>query len=204
MRNLFAIARLLFGLLGAVAVVATFIDSASAGPVQFFNFFGYFTIQGNIAVAVVLLVSAVTTLTGRQQGPALVLARAATATYIVIVGLVYNTLLIGFAAGASLPWANTVLHMIVPAYVLLDWVFFGDRTPVAWKRILVILVYPLVWTVVTLVRGATDGWVPYPFLSPDQPGGYGAVTLYCIGIALAFGLGGLGAIALSRVRILKP
>ena len=34
-----------------------------------------------------------------------------------------------------------------------------------------------------LVRGATDGWVPYPFLDPRN--GYGVVAVYCAGITIA-------------------
>ena len=30
------------------------------------------------------------------------------------------------------------------------------------------VLYPVVWIAVVLVRGATDGWVPYPFLNPEQ------------------------------------
>ncbi len=36
---------------------------------------------------------------------------------------------------------------------------------------------------VVLLRGATDGWVPYPFLNPAQ--GYGIVALYALAIAVA-------------------
>ena len=51
----------------------------------------------------------------------------------------------------------------------------ADRAPdgrdvVAW------MVYPLVWRGLTLVRGAADGWYPYPFLDPAN-GGYGSVAV---------------------------
>lgn len=39
----------------------------------------------------------------------------------------------------------------------------------------------LAWTGLTLVRGALDGWYPYPFLDPVN-GGYGTVALYSLGI----------------------
>lgn len=40
------------------------------------------------------------------------------------------------------------------------------------------------WLAVVLVRGATDGWVPYPLLDPAH--GYTAVAITCIGIFAAF------------------
>lgn len=202
MKLLFAVLRLIVGLSGLVAIVATFLDTASRAVINPFNFFGYFTMQSNILTMVVFLVAALATFAGRKQTPGLVLARACVTTYIVIVGIVYNTLLVGLEGGITLGWANWVLHVAIPAYAAIDWIFFGDRTPVPWSKFWVVLVYPIVWIIVVLVRGATDGWVPYPFLDPAQ--GYGVVALYCVGIAVGIGVVGAGVWALSRVRILKP
>jgi hypothetical protein len=58
-----------------------------------------------------------------------------------------------------------------------------------------------VWLVVILVRGATDGWVPYPFLNPDL--GYGVVALYCLGVAVFIVLMGVLVIGMSRLRLVK-
>ena len=46
------------------------------------------------------------------------------------------------------------------------------------------LAFPLVWTGLTLVRGAIDGWYPYPFLDPVN-GGYGTVAVTVVAITLA-------------------
>lgn len=48
-----------------------------------------------------------------------------------------------------------------------------------------------------LVRGATDGWVPYPFLSPEQ--GYGVVAAWAALVAGVFA----GSAALLRL-VLRP
>lgn len=52
------------------------------------------------------------------------------------------------------------------------------------------------------IRGATDGWVPYPFLDPAT--GYGSVILYSVAILAAVLVVGAIVWALSRVRIIKP
>lgn len=202
MKYLFATPRLAVAIVGVVAIVATFLDTASRARINPFNFFGYFTMQSNIITIVVLLLAAFVTFFGRPQSPLLVLARACATTYIIIVGIVYNTLLVGLEGGISLGWANWVLHVALPIYAAIDWIFFVDRTAVPWKRLWVALIYPVVWLVVVIVRGATDGWVPYPFLSPST--GYSSVALYSVAIAVA--TIGIAAIvwALSRVRILKP
>lgn len=203
MRQLVAVLRVAAGVAGLAAVAATFIDTASRVPINPFNFFGYFTLQSNVITAVVMIAAGLATFRARKQGVTLVLARACVTTYIAIVGIVYNTLLVGTegGGGVSLPWANFVLHVAIPIYVALDWLLFADRPPVSWRRFGIVLVYPIVWIVVVLVRGATDGWFPYPFLDPAL--GYGVVALYCVGIAVAIGVVGAVVWGVSRLRIIR-
>lgn len=204
MRNLFAVLRALVGATGLTAIVATFVDTASRTTINPLNFFGYFTLQSNILTAVVLLACAIVTFAGKTPSAGLTLARGCVTTYIVIVGVVYNTLLVGTpgGGGVELGWANFVLHIAVPIYVAMDWILFADRFRLPWSRFWLVLAYPIIWLVVVLVRGASDGWVPYPFLSPAL--GYGLVSLFCVGIAVAIAAVGAGVWAFSRVRILKP
>jgi hypothetical protein len=202
MRTIFALLRLAIAVLSIIAIVSTFASTAARTAINPFNFFGYFTMQSNIFIAIVLLILGFTGLARRRKSKGLELAHAAATTYIVIVGVVYNTLLAGLPGGVDDPWANTVLHVIVPLYAAIDWLLFADRGKIQVARLGVILVYPIVWLVVILVRGATDGWVPYPFLSPAN--GYVTVAVYCIAIAAAFA--GVGWLVLwySRIRVLKP
>jgi hypothetical protein len=197
----FAVLRLAMVALVAVAIVATFFDTASRATINPFNFFGYFTMQSNIITGGVLLVAALTTFLGRTQSPLLVMLRAFATTYIVIVGIVYNTLLAGLEGGVSLEWANWVLHVAFPIYAALDWILFGDRASLPWGKLWLILIYPVIWIIVVLIRGATDGWVPYPFLNPAT--GYGSVALYSIVIFIVAIIVGAIVFALSRVRIIR-
>lgn len=199
---LFASLRLLMVIVVATAIVATFFDTASRATINPFNFFGFFTMQSNIITAVILLLAAVATFRGRPQTPLLVLLRACATTYIIIVGIVYNTLLAGLEGGISLEWANWVLHVAFPIYATLDWILFGDRSAVPWRHLWGVLIFPVVWIVVVLIRGATDGWVPYPFLDPAQ--GYGIVAMYAIVIFVATVVVGALVFAISRVRVIAP
>jgi hypothetical protein len=203
MRILFALLRFAVAIVSIVAIVATFLGTAATATINPFNFFGYFTIQSNIFTALVFLVLGVAGLARRRRSSAgLEVAHAAATTYIVIVGIVYNTLLTGLEGGITVPWANTWLHVVVPIYAAIDWLLFGDRRKLALKKVRLILIYPIVWLIVVLVRGATDGWVPYPFLDPAT--GYGIVALYCVGIAVVFAIVGLLVLWYSRVRPIKP
>lgn len=182
----------------AAAVVATHIDAASRGPVNPFNMYGYFTVQSNLIAAASWCAAGVLALRGRTRGRWMSRLGALATTSLVIVGLVYAVLLapLGAAGGVPLPWANTVLHVISPVAALIDWVLVRDRARLTASSIGVILLYPLLWTAVVLVRGATDGWVPYPFLDPAQ--GYGVVAVYAVVIAVLFGAVGMAVLWTSR------
>lgn len=199
-KYVFAGLRLVVVVTGIIAIVATFLDTASRATINPFNFFGYFTMQSNIAILVVLMITAIVAFASRVASPALLLARACATTYIAIVGLVYNTLLAGQEGGITLAWANTVLHVALPVYAVIDWLLFADRSAIAWKRLWIVVIYPIVWVIVVLIRGASDGWVPYPFLDPVQ--GYGVVAIYCVVIAIATVVVALAVWALSRVKII--
>ncbi|EYT56470.1 membrane protein [Leucobacter sp. UCD-THU] len=184
---LLAAARVAWGAATLAAIVATFVDTASGGPVNPFNFFGYFTIQSNsLLVAVAIGAGLLGLLRPGPQPRWLVVSRSLATTCMVIVGLVYAVLLapLGAAGGVPVAWANWVMHVAGPVLVALDWVIARDRGPLPWRIAWWQLAYPVVWTAVVLVRGATDGWVPYPFLNPQQ--GYATVLLYVVVIAAVF------------------
>ncbi len=195
------IIRLVAGVSGVAAVLATLLDTASRTPINPFNFFGFFTIQSNVLFSLTIIITAVATLRGRLQGRSLVFVRGCVTTYIFLVGVVYNALLSGLEGGVALPWANAMTHVVLPIYGVLDWVLFADRPPLPWERMWAVLLFPLVWLVVVLTRGATDGWVPYPFLDPAT--GYGSVSIYCVAICAFTVLAAAGAWAVSRLNFIR-
>lgn len=179
----YAIAALRFTVsaLMLAATARSFVhDATHGGDIWPWDWFGYFTTQNNLAAGFVLSFAAVAVLRGRRVRW-IEYARAAVTTYIFIVGTVFWTLL-ATVTPIAIPWTNDVVHAVVPAYCLLDWLLIGDRAPLSFRRIWVIYPYAIVWLAVTLIRGATDGWVPYPFLDPST--GYASVALYCGAIVL--------------------
>ena len=190
------ILRLVVAVVAAAVLVQV---TVSLWPVRLENLFGYFTIQSNVIAAASFVVGAVALLRGRPLLPTL---RGVAVVCIGLTGVVYNTVLVGLDGGVALPWANTALHAVVPALALLDWVLVADRPPLRWSRLWWVVPYPLVWLAVVLVRGATDGWVPYPFLNPAN--GYGSVALASLGVTAAVLVLAVLVWALSRVRVLRP
>jgi hypothetical protein len=159
-----------------VAVTRSFVyDATHGGDIWPWDWFGYFTNQNNLAAGFVLSFAAIALLQGRRVRW-LEYARGAVTTYIFIVGSVYWTLLAP-TMPPEIPWTNDVVHGVMPAYCLLDWLLIGDRAPLRFSKLWVIFPYAVVWLGVTLTRGATDHWVPYPFMDPAT--GYLSVSLYC-------------------------
>lgn len=201
MAKLIAAVRLAAAVLGVVAIVATLADTATRATINPFNFFGFFTIQSNIIWLIVIAITGIVALRAKKQSGLLLLARGCATAYMILVGVVYNALLAGQEGGVALDWANNVVHVILPIYAVLDWIVFADRPPLAWKRLWVSLIYPMVWVAVVLIRGATDGWVPYPFLNPST--GYGLVFAYVLAIAVLTVVTAAIVWALSRLKLVK-
>ncbi len=190
-----------------------------AMPVVIVNFFSFFTIQSNIIAAVTLAIGGVLlwrarSMTDPEPRWFAVLLAAAT-TYMVTTGIVYNVLLRGIELpqGVTLPWSNEVLHVIAPLYLAVDLFFAPRRRRLAWSAILIVVAYPIVWVIYTLVRGpltthpatGMPWWYPYPFLDPHLvPGGYWGVAAYVVAIAAV--VAGIAALVIwyGRVRGKDP
>jgi len=202
--RLVGLARIVVAAAIVAAVVATHLEAASRGPVNPFNLYGYFTIQSNLIAAASWFIAGALAVRGRTRSVGVSLLGAIATTCLVIVGLVYAVLLapLGAAGGVPLPWANLVLHVVSPLAAVIDWTLVGDRMRLSLTSLWVILVYPIVWTAVVLIRGATDGWVPYPFLDPAQ--GYGVVAGYAAAIAVLFALAGGAVLLASRLGLRSP
>lgn len=218
MRIAFAILRVAVASAIAAAIVGQLATSLAFWPtagvtnltLSIVNFFSFFTIESNLAAVAVLLIGAAIVATRAGEEPHwFAVLRATVVTYMVTTGIVYNLLLRGveLPQGSTLPWSNEVLHVVGPVWMLLDWMFAPGRRPLAWRSIRIIVVFPILWAVYTLVRGpftpdevrGEPTWYPYPFLDPGlSENGYLSVAFYVVLIAAVIGLVGAGVIWISR------
>jgi hypothetical protein len=179
---------LTFVRLGSIVLViaamgAAALDLVSKGIFDPTRFFAFFTIQSNIigVVAFVWLLAR----RGATRSRGLDLLRGAAVVYLVVTFFVVIFLLSGADVQLELAWVDFVLHKFFPVVVLLDWILDPPLTRLTVRDALLWLVYPIVWVVLTLIRGALDGWYPYPFLDPAD-GGYGPVAVTVVAITLGF------------------
>ena len=190
-----------FGLLALAAVGFLFGRNRRDQDFSAVNFFSYFTIESNLFAAAVLLAGAVRP-RGRRPTPAADLVRGAAVLYLATTGVVYRVLLAESVdeSDAALAWADAVVHRVMPLVVVGDWLIDPPRTRLTRRHALVWLAYPVAFVAYSLVRGRMVAWYPYPFLDPEEAGGYARVAAHCAGIAGGVLLAAWGTVALGNGR----
>jgi hypothetical protein len=190
------IARTASGVVVIAVLVYAYTLRIAVGDSNPFNYFGYFTNQTSLFASVILIAVGTLIVLGRRVPPSLTLARGIGTAYLLVVAVVYNVLVPG--TGSAPPWVSGVLHIVFPLLVALDWLLVGDRPRLVWQKLWMLLPYPAVWVTVVLIRGATDGWVPYGFLLPER-GGI-SLVLHISGLLAAIVVAGLLVWTASRTR----
>lgn len=178
--------RIGFAGLVVVAVVTQVANLVEAGVFNPTRFFLFFTVLSNLFAAAVFFEGGRRHLTGQRPVPDL--WRGAAVVFMTVTFIVFAVLLRGLQEElqTNIVWVDTVLHRVMPVAVMADWLIAPPHGPLSFRRVLVPwLAPPLTWTAFTLVRGAVDGWYPYPFLDPGN-GGYGTVAIYAVAIFLLF------------------
>ncbi len=159
-------------LLVFVAIVYQAILLAGDGAFFPTRFFAFFTIISNLFGATLFLVLALRW--RAERTPTQDILRGASVVYLTVTFIVVVLLLSGDDLQVAVQWVDFVVHKLFPVVVVIDWILDPPITRLTMRHGLVWLAYPLVWLGFTLIRGAIDGWYPYPFLDPAN-GGYGSV-----------------------------
>ncbi|WNG85244.1 Pr6Pr family membrane protein [Mycobacterium sp. ITM-2016-00317] len=99
--------------------------------------------------------------------------RGAVVLYVVMAGVIWNLFLTEYSMGYT-P-ANILLHVVVPALALADWLVVGRGTvpapPVPWWQPVAWLAYPAAYLALALlVLNRAGRRPPYYFLDPDTVG----------------------------------
>jgi hypothetical protein len=110
----------------------------------------------------------------------------AVVVYIVFVGLAYNLLLRHlWTPSGYRAVLNECLHTVLPVLSVIYWVLFVPRFHLSLRQCLLWLVYPLSYLCITLWRGSTSDFYPYPFIDVGELG-YPHVLLNATLLVLAF------------------
>lgn len=192
-----AITRLVAASIALAVVLIAYALRLAVGDGNPFDFFGYFTNQTSSLSALVLMAVAFRQLRGRRIPEALAVVWGVGTAFLVVVAIVYNTLVPG--TGSAPPWVSAILHIVFPVFVVADFASASDRPHLRWRALWWLLPYPCLWLAVVLVRGQTDGWVPYGFLLPER--GPVSLAAHVVGILALLMLAATSVWGLSRRRV---
>ena len=180
MSRMLNVARLLLAAAAIVAISYQFATLNSEVPAfSPANFFSFFTIQTNLfAIAMLGLVVIVRP---PERTVLFDAVRGAVTLYITITGVVFALLLSGLqeSLDTHIAWVDFTVHKLMPVVLVADWLIDPPRHRLSFRIGLAWLLYPLVYLIYTLIRGAQVDWYPYPFLDVSRHG-YGGVLLSCL------------------------
>lgn len=148
-------------LIGHVIIKFTYTDvSVSETTFQIASFFTFWT---NLLIAVYC------TLQLTQKKGSGIFSQVETLTaltvFIFIVGLVFHLLLRGVFDMSGLKWViSEVHHTIVPVGMLILWFLSDDKKRGKFQKLLLWLIYPLLYVGYVLLWGSYSQFYPYPFL----------------------------------------
>ncbi|MGH7631475.1 MAG: Pr6Pr family membrane protein [Gemmatimonadales bacterium] len=163
------------------------------------TFFSYFTILTNILVALALTAPLVRV----RSSVAEFLTRPVNtgiAASIALVGVAYALLLqhIWDPKGLQLV-ADGLLHYVMPVLFLAYWWFAVPRVDVRWGHGSRWMLYPLLYFLYAMVRGALSGFYPYPFINASELG-YPRALANAAGVLLGFLALAWLLVALGRLK----
>jgi hypothetical protein len=167
-------------------------SSVGATVIQYFS---YYTILTNLMIAWVTTALFIRKEDTSKRQKLL----TAILVYIMTVGLTYNTILRSLWKPQGLQLlADNLLHSIIPVLYLIFWIFFVRKQSLQWKDVFPWLIYPLVYLVCILIRGAYFGVYPYPFVDVVKLG-YARVMFNALVVAAVILLFSLLFIGISKV-----
>lgn len=180
-----------------------------------YNILSYFTVQSNFFAYIYFLLAGLGMM-GVKKAQKIGFNEnigVLVTTYIVIAGITYCA---GIPMGLTPPskwdtpahsmssFIQVYYHMIMPVVTVILWLFPPRNKKITRKTVFLSGVYPLVYSLFSMIRGAVSDptYYPYPFYNPefiwqtfakDKPlnlvGAYGIIAvLLVIGIALFIGI----------------
>lgn len=192
----------IMAIVGWTALIVQYYISNDARILSFaentLRFFSYFTVITNIMVALSYTAVALGA-NGMLQSLRTPRSLTAVTVYIVMVGAIYNTILISLANLSGLHLiVDRTLHSVIPVSMLLFWIFFVPKAELQWKSAIGWLWYPIVYIIYVIILGKITGFYPYPFANADKLG-YPKAILNGVLVTAAFYALSMIFIAIGKV-----
>jgi len=159
------------GCIGLVALVLQLILILSSSPNEtafdvfkdFVYFISFMTIMSNTLVTAYFFIKAIRP--GNFQGNKGSSIEAALFVYIAVVLIVYHAVLARLWDPQGWQWlADFLLHSLIPILYFIYWFIYSGKNKIPVYHILYWLIFPLLYLVYSMLRGALTSLYPYPFL----------------------------------------
>ena len=168
-------------------------------PGTLFRFFGFFTIDTNILVALcfTFIFLRSNSLLCRFFSKATTIT--AITVYITIVGIVYNIILRStWNPQGMQKLVDELLHSVIPVLFIIFWLGFILIEELKWKNTFPWLIYPIAYMIYALAHGAITKFYPYPFVDVNKLG-YNKALLNAGVVLLVIFLLSLALIAAGKI-----
>lgn len=171
-------------------------------PETLLRFFTFFTILTNILVALYCTAYSLQYKKKLLAKPGLL---TAITLYITIVGSVYQVALRHIWDPQGLQRiVDELLHSIVPILMIIFWVLANQLQHYKWKHLGYMLLYPLIYLGIVLLRGYYTNYYPYPFLDVYTFGWSATLLniaiLFCVVLAFASSFVAIGKFTRQKTR----
>ena len=93
--------------------------------------------------------------------------------------------------------ADELLHVVMPIIIIAYWWVWASKSALRWHHALWWTLYPLIYVIYALIRGAFSGVYPYPFM---DVGALGYVVVFKNGIGMLLGFIAVALIFIAAGR----
>ena len=177
----FAVLALIVGTFGIafeitqIVLYESHLSTEWSYPANQWNYLAFFTVITNLMVDLWLILVGVSVFLKFRRLYAFLTRpqiQGALVVYIATVSIVYCTLLFWFIGPYSMAlwWANLIdmwNHLVLPMTMIVLWFSISRTVRIKWRTLAYWLVFPLVYFVLSEIRGLVWDWYPYPFLRPS-------------------------------------
>ena len=191
------------GLVGSVIWQVT--DRIANDNFRPFEYFAYFSIVTAIFAGLFLITTSFGLMLKIEDTKWVEIARLSFAVALIVVAVVYQALLADVAndvrdgdyAWPVLP--NEIIHTYAPILAAIEYVISVKAFRIKLRAFVWVVVFPLTWLMLSIVRGSATNWWPYWFINPNGEAGLGGMLTYIAAISMFFLALALAVLGLKQV-----
>lgn len=191
------------GLIGSVIWQVT--DRTLNNNFRPFEYFAYFSIVTAVLAGVVLITTGMRLLVKLKDTKRVEIARLSLTVAMIVVGVVYHALLADVAndvRDGDYVWPvfpNEFIHSYGPVLITLDYLLSNRGFKIRMRAALWVAVFPLLWLVLSVIRGSLTNWWPYWFINPNGDAGLVGMLTYIAVITSFFLILGFAVLGLKKL-----